>query len=108
MKEINEAYNQIMKGDKGHAGNYGQGGYGSYGSYGGYGGYGSYGGYGGLWRPGAGRVLSDDRRPQLHQLRLLPGGGQRAGGHPPPGSGAPDGITTPPRPTPAWATAPRP
>lgn len=31
MKEINEAYNQIMKGDKGHAGNYGQGGYGSYG-----------------------------------------------------------------------------
>lgn len=47
MKEINEAYNQIMKGDKGHAGNYGQGGYGSYGGYGGYGSYGGYGGYGG-------------------------------------------------------------
>ncbi len=49
MKEINEAYTQIMKGDKGngqgagHGQGYGQG----YGGFGGYGGYGGFGGFGG-------------------------------------------------------------
>lgn len=47
MKEVNEAYNVLIK-HKGTGGPQTSGGYGSYGSSGGYGGYGGSGGYGGF------------------------------------------------------------
>ena len=59
MKEVNEAYSQIMKmrrdgtsGASGSSGYGSAGGYGSYGVYGSAGGYGSYGGYGGYGNAG--------------------------------------------------------
>ncbi len=59
MKEVNEAYSQIMKmrrdgtsGASGSSGYGSAGGYGSYGGYGSAGGYGSYGGYGGYGNAG--------------------------------------------------------
>lgn len=68
MKEINEAYTQIMKGDKGQSssgqgsGAYGSrsasgsgyGGYGGYGGFGGFDGFGGFGGFGGNGRYGNG------------------------------------------------------
>ena len=60
MKEVNEAYSQIMKmrrdgtsGASGSSGYGSAGGYGSYGGYGSAGGYGSYGGYGGYGNAGS-------------------------------------------------------
>ena len=47
MKEVNEAYSQVMKMRREGTTNANQGGYNSYGGYGNAGGYGSYGGYGG-------------------------------------------------------------
>lgn len=49
MKEVNEAYSQIMKmrRDGSSGSSAGQGAYGSYGGFGGFGGYGNSGGYGG-------------------------------------------------------------
>ena len=88
MKEVNEAYSQIMKmrregasatnpngygsyGGYGNAGGYGgsYGGYGNYGGYGGsYGGYGNYGGYGGYGSYGnQSRATSSD--PKLTAAR---------------------------------------
>ena len=46
MKEVNEAYSQVMKMRREGTTNANQGGYNSYGGYGNAGGYGSYGGYG--------------------------------------------------------------
>ena len=45
MKEVNEAYSQVMKMRREGTTNANQGGYNSYGGYGNAGGYGSYGGY---------------------------------------------------------------
>lgn len=47
MKEVNEAYSQVMKMRREGTTNANQGGYNSYGGYGSAGGYGSYGSYGG-------------------------------------------------------------
>ena len=53
MKEVNEAYSQVMKMRREGTTNANQGGYNSYGSYGSAGGYGSYGGsYGGYGNAG--------------------------------------------------------
>ena len=78
MKEVNEAYSQVMKMKRdGTSGAYGQsqGGYNPYGNaggyYGGFGGYNGYGGYGGYnsYGSGSSRSSSGYTNPQLSAAR---------------------------------------